>query len=149
MAIERTLFFVKPDGMARELVAECYSRMERKGLKVVAAKLTRVTLRHAMEHYAEHKGKDFFDGLVTYVTSAPVMAFVFEGEDAIKTVRDLLGSSHDPKVGTIRGDFAQSISRTVAHASDSPKAAAREIPLFFKKAELIEWERVSGPSIHE
>lgn len=137
MVVERTLFFVKPDGMARELAGECYSRIERKGLKVVAAKLTRVTLRHAMKHYAEHKGKDFFDGLVTHVTSAPVMAYVFEGENAIKTVRDLLGSAHDPPAGTIRGDFAQSVALNVAHASDSLASAAREIPLFFKKSEIL------------
>jgi nucleoside-diphosphate kinase len=149
MAVERTLFFVKPDGMARELIGECIFRLERKGLRFIATKLMRLTLKQAMKHYSEHKGKPFFDGLVTHVTSGPIMAFVIEGDNAVSAVRALLGSAHDPPTGTIRGDFAQSVALNVAHASDSPQAAAREIPLFFNKAEFIDWERASGPSIHE
>lgn len=102
-----------------------------------------------MKHYAEHKGKPFFDGLVTHVTSGPVMAFVFEGPDAISTIRALLGSAHNPHVGTIRGDFAKSVALNVAHASDSLEAAAREIPLFFKKGEIIEWERDGDQKVFE
>ncbi len=149
MVVEQTLFFVKPDGMTRELIGECIKRLERKGLRFIAAKLMRLTLKQAMKHYSEHKGKPFFDSLVTHVTSGPIMAFVVEGDNAVSTVRALLGSAHDPPMGTIRGEFAQSVALNVAHASDSPGAAAREIPLFFRKAELIEWERASGPSIHE
>lgn len=138
MVVERTLFFVKPDGMTRELIGECIKRLERKGLRFIAAKLMSLTLKQAMQHYREHKGKSFFDSLVTHVTSGPIMAFVVEGDNAVSTVRALLGSAHDPPTGTIRGDFAQSVALNVAHASDSPGAAAREIPLFFRKSEILD-----------
>ena len=137
MVVERTLFFVKPDGMTRELIGECIKRLERKGLRFIAAKLMSLTLKQAMQHYREHKGKSFFDSLVTHVTSGPIMAFVVEGDNAVSTVRALLGSAHDPPTGTIRGDFAQSVALNVAHASDSLASAAREIPLFFKKSEIL------------
>lgn len=147
--VEKTLFFVKPDGMRRDLDGECLLRIKRKGLRVIASKLTMVSPGHARKHYKEHKGKPFFAELVEFVTSGPVLAFVFEGTEAVSKVRLVLGSAHDAPPGTIRGDFATSMAHNVAHASDSLEAAAREIPLFFKKSEFIEWELDSGQNISE
>jgi len=133
--MERTFLMVKPDGVARGLVGEVISRVERKGLRIKALRMMRVEQGLAEEQYAEHRGKPFFRDLVSHITSGPVVAMVVEGEGAVKVVRALIGST-DPKEaspGTLRGDFALSIGSNIVHASDSTASAEREIKLFFKE----------------
>ena len=141
--MERTLVLIKPDGVQRRLVGEIIKRFEQRGLKLVAAKFINVSQELAEEHYAVHKGKPFYNGLVRYICSAPVMAMVWEGPNVIKAVRQTMGSTNpveaDP--GTIRHDYALVISRNLTHGSDSPESAEREINLWFKSEELTPWEQ--------
>ncbi len=151
MERERTLFLVKPDAMQRGLAGEIIHRLERRGLRIVGLKLMMVPRALAEKHYGEHKGKPFFEGLVDFITSAPVIAAVFEGTNAIEVVRTTNGLT-DPTAaapGTIRGDFGLERGRNLVHASDSPKSAAREIKLFFKASELVEWTRATETWIFE
>jgi nucleoside-diphosphate kinase len=133
---------LKPGALQRRIVGEVFSRFERKGLKIIALKLLRLDKAMVEAHYAEHKGKDFYDKLVEYTLSGPVVALVLEGEESIAAVRRLAGPTNiqDQQPGTIRGDFACRTRLNIVHASDSPASAEREIALFFKPAELIEWE---------
>ncbi len=133
MAVERTLVLVKPDAMQRKLAGEIVSRLERRGLELVAAKLVTVDRSLAEEHYAEHAEKPFFGELVDFITSGPTLALVVEGEGAIKTVRTTMGATNpaDAAPGTIRGDFALSMPDNLVHGSDSPESAEREIALWF------------------
>jgi len=142
MATERTLVLVKPDGVARRLVGEVISRIERKGLKIVALKMLRVSREQAERHYAVHKGKPFYEPLLAFITSGPVVAMVVEGESAIDVVRNLMGPTSGLKAppGTIRGDFSLSIQFNIVHGSDSPESAAYEIPIFFDDAEILKYE---------
>lgn len=139
--MERTFVIVKPDGVQRALIGEIILRLERRGLKMVGAKLINVPMELAAKHYAAHVGKPFYAGLLKYITSAPVMALVWEGEDAVAAVRQTMGSTNptlaDP--GTIRHDFALIISRNLTHASDSVETAEKEIALWFKPEELCTW----------
>ena len=141
--MERTLVLVKPDGVSRGLVGEVISRMERKGLKLVAAKLVWPGEALVKTHYAEHEGKPFYDPLVDFLTSGPVMAMVVEGEGAIAVVRNVVGSTNPATAppGTIRGDLGLQVSRNVVHASDSPASASREIGLWFPDGDLMEYQR--------
>lgn len=130
---ERTLVLVKPDGVARGLVGDVLSRIEHRGYKLVAGELRTLDEATAKTHYGEHEGKPFFDGLVEFITSGPLFAAVIEGPGAISAWRTMMGAT-DPvgaAPGTIRGDFATEMSFNVAHGSDSPESAAREIALFF------------------
>ena len=139
--MERTFVIVKPDGVQRALTGEIIRRLEQRGLKLVAARLLNVSMDLASQHYAAHKGKPFYDGLLKYITSAPVMAMVWEGEDAVAAVRQTMGSTN-PTVaapGTIRHDFALIISRNLTHASDSIETAEKEIALWFKPEEICNW----------
>lgn len=141
MARERTFLMIKPEGVERGLVGEIISRFERQGFKIVALKLTRLSRELAERLYAEHRGKDFFEPLVSYITSGPVVPFVIEGEDAIRVAREMVGAT-DPKKaapGTIRADFGIDVQRNVIHAADSPETARREIAIHFSEDELIEW----------
>ena len=141
MSTERTLVLVKPDGVQRGLVAEVIGRFERRGLHLVAMRMLLMDRALAERHYAEHVGKPFFDGLVRFITSAPVVAMVWEGPGAVALVRSVMGAT-DPKnsaPGTIRGDLAVSIGANVVHGSDSPARAAEEIALFFDADWLVEW----------
>ncbi len=142
MATERTLVLVKPDGVARRLVGEVISRIERKGLKIVALKMLKVSREQAERHYAVHKGKPFYEPLLAFITSGPVVAMVVEGESAIDVVRNLMGPTSGLKApaGTIRGDFSLSIQFNIVHGSDSPESAAYEIPIFFDDAEILKYE---------
>ena len=142
MAIERTLVLVKPDGVARRLVGEVISRIERKGLKIVALKMLKVSQEQAERHYAVHKGKPFYEPLLSFITSGPVVAMVLEGESAIDVVRNLMGPTSGLKAspGTIRGDFSLSIQFNIVHGSDSPESAAYEIPIFFNDTEILKYE---------
>ena len=132
---------VKPDGVQRGLIAEVIGRFERRGLQLVALKLLQMDRALAERHYTEHLGKAFFDGLVRFITAAPVVAMVWEGEDAVALVRATMGAS-DPRnaaPGTIRGDLALSIGANVVHGSDSPARAVEEIRLFFQPADIVSW----------
>src|ERR1700755_1052432 len=133
MAIERTLILVKPDAFARGLSGEIIARFERKGLKIVAAKHMTVTTELAHQHYGEHEGKPFFGELVEFITSGPIMALVFEGEDAIRAARQGIGANNalEATTGSIRGDFAIAVGTNMVHGSDSPESGERESKLFF------------------
>ena len=143
MAQERTLFLVKPDGVQRGLVGEIIKRVESRGLKIAALKLMRVTPEIAERHYGEHKGKPFYQGLVDFITSSPIIAAVFEGPNAVDAVRATNGLTNPMKAapGTIRADFGLDTGRNLVHASDSPESAAREIAIFFSSEEILEWSR--------
>lgn len=130
---ERTLVLVKPDGVTRGLVGDVLSRIEHRGYKLVAGELRTLDEATAKAHYGEHEGKPFFDGLVEFITSAPLFAAVIEGPDVIKAWRTMMGATNPVEAapGTIRGDFATEMSYNVSHGSDSPESAEREIALFF------------------
>ena len=131
--MERTLVLVKPDAMQRGLAGEVISRLERRGLKIVALRVMKVGKPLAQQHYAEHKGKPFFGELVSFITSGPVLALAVRGENAILGVRGMMGATNpaDSAPGTIRGDFATLLSENIVHGSDSKASAKRELSLFF------------------
>ncbi len=141
--MERTLVLVKPDGVQRGLIGEVLSRLERRGLRLVAAKFMNVSKQLAETHYAIHKGKPFYDGLISYITSAPVMAMVWEGPNAVAAVRQTMGATRPTEAapGTLRHDFALEVGRNLTHASDEPANAEKEVALWFKKEELVDWKR--------
>jgi nucleoside-diphosphate kinase len=142
--VQRTFVAIKPDGVQRGLVGEVVSRFEKRGLKLVGMKFMQVTKELAETHYGEHKGKPFFDGLVGFITSGPVVAMVLEGKDAIAIARNTIGATNPSAAnpGTIRGDFAIEIGRNIVHGSDGPESAKREIGIFFKDSELVgDWNR--------
>src|SRR6476659_9774229 len=133
MAVERTLSIIKPDAVAKNVIGRIYSRFEDNGLKIIAARMLRLSQEDAEGFYAVHRGRPFFNDLVKFMVSGPVMVQVLEGEDAIKKNRELMGET-DPKKaekGTIRGDFAESIDANAVHGSDAPETAAVEIAYFF------------------
>ncbi len=139
MALERTYAMVKPDGVKRGLTGEVIRRIEQKGFKIVGLKLLTISRETAETHYGEHKGKPFFEGLVSFITSGPVVAMVLEGENAILEWRKMMGATNpkDAAPGTIRGDLATILDENVAHGSDAPETAEREIGIFFKPEELL------------
>lgn len=143
--MERTFVMVKPDGVQRGLIGEVILRLERRGLKLVAAKFMQVSRDLAETHYAVHKGKPFYAGLVNYITSAPVMAMVWEGPNAIQAVRQTMGATRPTEAapGSIRHDFALEVGRNLTHASDGPETAEAEIALWFKPGELVSWNRAT------
>ena len=149
--MERTLVLVKPDGVQRGLVGEIISRLERTGLKLVAMKMLLMDREMAGKHYAIHQGKPFFDGLVSFITSSPLIAAVFEGESAVEVVRKTMGTTDPAKAapGTIRGDLALDIGRNVVHGSDSLENAQKEIGLFFSAREIVSYKREVEPWIRE
>lgn len=130
---QRTLVLIKPDGVARNLIGEVISRIERKGLKIIALELRMLDRATAEEHYGEHRGKPFFEPLVEFITSGPLVAAVVEGPDAIVAWRAMMGATNPVTAapGTIRGDLATVMQNNVTHGSDSPESAAREVALFF------------------
>jgi nucleoside-diphosphate kinase len=140
---ERTLVLVKPDGVQRQLVGRILARYEERGLKIVGLKLVHVDSDLAERHYAVHKGKPFFDGLVKFITSAPLVAMVLEGPNAIGYVRTMNGATKpaDAAPGTIRGDLAVEMGQNLVHASDSPETAETEIGIWFRAEELVTYER--------
>ncbi len=149
--MERTFVMVKPDGVQRGLVGEVIGRLERKGLKIVAVKMLWIKRELAENHYAEHREKPFFQNLVEYITSSPVVAMVVEGKNAISVVRTLVGATNPAEAspGTIRGDFGLDVGRNVVHASDSPESAEREIKLFFSDDEIMSYEKADERWIYE
>ena len=131
--MERTLILIKPDAFARNLSGEIIARFERKGLRLVALNLLTMSRDLAAQHYAEHEGKGFYDELVTFITSGPLVAMVLEGEQAVVAARQVIGATDPLKAttGSIRGDFAIEVGQNMVHGSDSPESAAREVKLFF------------------
>jgi len=147
--LEKTLVLIKPDAVQRGLVGTIISRLENRGLKIVAMKTLFVSRDLAERHYSIHKGKPFYDGLVNYITSAPVVAMIWEGPDAISATRQTMGSTNPLQAapGSIRHDFALSVGRNLTHASDSPESASTEIALWFSDNELLNWDRPVAPWI--
>ncbi len=149
--MERTLVLVKPDGVQRGLIGEVIARLEKRGLKMIGGKFLQVSQELAEQHYAIHKGKPFYDGLVKYITSAPVMAMAWEGPAAVAAVRQTMGATRPTEAapGTIRHDFALTIGRNLTHASDSPENGVKEIDLWFRPEELVSWDRPTDSWIFE
>ena len=141
--MERSLVLVKPDGVQRALIGEVISRLERRGLRLVAAKFMRVSRELADTHYAIHQGKPFYDGLISYITSAPVMAMVWEGPNAVAAIRQTMGATRPTEAapGSLRHDFALEVGRNLTHASDTPENGASEVALWFRQEELVNWTR--------
>ena len=131
--MDRTLILVKPDAFARNLTGEIIARFERKGLRIAALKHMTMDVRLAEQHYAEHEGKPFFEELVSFITSGPLVALVLEGQDAVKAARQVIGATNplEAAPGSIRGDFAIEVGQNMVHGSDSPESAAREVGIFF------------------
>ncbi|HNW13666.1 MAG TPA: nucleoside-diphosphate kinase [Anaerolineaceae bacterium] len=143
--MERTLVLIKPDGVQRNLIGNIITRLEQRGLILVAAKLVQVSNELASEHYKVHLGKSFYAGLIQYITKSPVMAMVWEGPEAIKAVRQTMGATNPLQAapGTVRHDFGLMTGRNLTHASDSPDTAQAEIALWFKPEEIITWSHTS------
>ncbi|OGS41538.1 MAG: nucleoside-diphosphate kinase [Euryarchaeota archaeon RBG_16_62_10] len=149
--MERTFVMVKPDGVQRGLVGNIVQRFEERGYKVCAMKMLRIQHELAERHYEEHKSKEFFEPLLSYITSGPVVCMVLEGENAVATVRAMMGKTNpqDAAPGTIRADFAQVTGRNIVHGSDSSESAKREIKLFFNDYELQKYEKADEPWVFE
>ena len=149
--IQRTLVLIKPDGVQRGLIGPIVTRLEARGLKIVAMKMLQLDREMASRHYQAHKERPFFQGLVGFVTSSPIVAMVLEGSDAVELVRRTMGSTNplQAEPGTIRGDLAVDIGRNLIHGSDSLESAATEIDLFFNPGEITDYERSSQPWITE
>jgi nucleoside-diphosphate kinase len=141
--VERSLVLIKPDAVQRGLAGEIITRLERKGLKIVAMKMLHMDKALAQRHYAIHKGKAFFNDLVDFITSSPIVAVVFQGEGAIEAIRQTMGETDPAKArsGTIRGDLALDIGHNLVHGSDSEQNASQEIGLFFSKEEVLDYHR--------
>ena len=141
--MERSLVLIKPDAIQRGLAGEIISRLEQKGLKIVAMKMLHMDEKLAQRHYSIHKGKAFFNGLVNFITSSPIIAIVFQGKNAVEIIRQMMGETDPVKArsGTIRGDFGIDIGHNLVHGSDSLENASKEIELFFKKNEILDYDR--------
>lgn len=149
--MERTLVIVKPDGVQRGLIGSIIARLEQRGLKIVAMKMMQMDRPLAERHYAVHEGKPFYEPLVAYITSGPVVLMVVEGEAVVEMVRQTVGATDPAKAapGTIRGDFGVSIGRNLIHASDAPETGAQEVALFFAQEELLSYRRDTDRWIFE
>jgi nucleoside-diphosphate kinase len=149
--VERTFLAIKPDGVQRKLIAEIIRRYESKGFTLVGLKLMMVSSALAEQHYAEHKERPFFKGLVEFITSGPVVAMVWEGEGVVAAARKVIGVTNPlaSEPGTIRGDFGISIGRNIIHGSDAVETAQREIALWFKDEELLSWQPTLTSWIYE
>lgn len=153
--MERTFAMIKPDAVQRRLVGRIVTRIEEKGLRVVGLKLVKPTREQAETLYAVHKGRPFYEGLVSFVSASPVVAMVLEGVEAIKIWRTLMGgvanktSGREAENGSIRGDYGMSKGFNLVHGSDSPESVAKEIPVFFKPEELVKWEHADHVWVYE
>ncbi|MFD2045863.1 nucleoside-diphosphate kinase [Ornithinibacillus salinisoli] len=141
--VEKTFIMVKPDGVQRNLVGEIVNRFEKKGFTLVGAKLMQITDELAKEHYGEHKERPFFGELVDFITSGPVFAMVWEGENVITSAREMMGKTNpsEAALGTVRGDYGVTVGKNIIHGSDSPESAEREINLFFHSNELLSYNK--------
>jgi len=149
--LERTLIIIKPDAVQRGLIGEITARFERRGLRIAALKLMQVDESLARQHYAVHEGKPFYESLIHYITSSPVVVMVLEGNDAIEIVRRTMGATNPAKAapGSIRADFSLEIGRNLVHGSDGPETAVFEVPLFFTEDEILSYERDTDRWIFE
>lgn len=149
--MERTLIIIKPDAVQRGLIGESIRRFESRGLRIVGMKLIQVSRELAARHYAEHQGKGFYEGLISYITSAPVVVMALEGKEAVQIARNTIGKTKpiDAAPGTIRGDFGLEVGRNLVHGSDSVESAEREVNLFFSPEELVSWTRDTDRWIFE
>lgn len=149
--METTLIILKPDAVQRGLMGRILSRFEEKGLQIVGAKLMKISQQTAAKHYESHKGKPFYDGLVKFMTSSPVLVLAVRGNGAIAISRKMMGATFGSKAepGTIRGDFGVSNSFNLIHGSDSPEAAARELEIFFARGEVVEYERAGDAWVYD
>lgn len=149
--MEKTLVLIKPDGVERGLIGEITSRLEKRGLKLIGAKFLHVSKELAEKHYAVHKGKSFYDGLLIYITSSPVMAMVWEGPNAVAAVRQTMGATRpwEAAPGSVRHDFGLTVGRNLTHASDSVENGMLEVALWFTPDELVPWQRRSDFWIFE
>jgi nucleoside-diphosphate kinase len=149
--MQRTLVLVKPDGVQRMLVGEIIRRLEERGLRLLGLKLMKVSAELAGRHYAEHRAKPFYPGLIAFITSGPVVAMVWEGREAVAVVRALMGTTDPLKAspGTIRGDLALDLGMNLIHGSDSPERAETEVGLFFSPGEILEYERTIDRWVRE
>ncbi len=149
--MERSLIILKPDAIQRGLIGDIITRFERKGIQIVAMKFMKISTQLAETHYEPHKGKPFYAGLVKFMTSSPVLVFAIQGKDVINIARKMMGATFGSKAepGTIRGDFGVSNSFNLIHGSDSPESAQRELKLFFKPEELLEWTPASQGWVYD
>lgn len=149
--MERTLIIVKPDGVQRGLIGQIITRFEQRGLRLIGMKFMQVSRDLAEKHYAIHQGKGFYEGLVNYITSAPVVVIALEGTNVVQAARNTIGSTrpNEASAGTIRGDFAIEVGRNLVHGSDSPENGQIEVANFFSEAELISWSRANDTWIFE
>lgn len=149
--MQKTFVMVKPDGVQRGLIGEVIIRLEKRGLKLIAAKFINVSVELAQTHYAIHQGKPFFESLIQYITSAPVMAMVWEGPNAIAAVRQTMGATRpiEASPGSVRHDFGLDVGRNLTHASDSVENGEIEISLWFDNDEIIHWNRTNDPWFFE
>jgi nucleoside-diphosphate kinase len=149
--VERTLVILKPDAVQRGLIGQITARLEQRGIKLVGMRFIHIDAELAARHYAVHKGKPFYEGLIKYITSSPVVVQVWEGKRVIEIVRRTCGATNplDADLGTIRADFGVEIGRNLIHASDGAETAAYEIPLYFKEEDLVAWPRANDPWITE
>ncbi|MCV9888346.1 nucleoside-diphosphate kinase [Metabacillus halosaccharovorans] len=148
--MEKTFLMIKPDGVQRQLIGDIVSRFERKGLQMIGAKLMTIPVELAEQHYGEHKGKPFYDNLVQFITSGPVFAMVWEGENVVELTRKMMGKTNpkDAEPGTIRGDYCMYVSKNIIHGSDSTESADREISLFFNDNELVSYNKAINSWIY-
>ncbi|MEK5497649.1 nucleoside-diphosphate kinase [Bacillus sp. FSL M8-0077] len=148
--MDKTFLMVKPDGVERQLIGEILSRFEKKGLQLVGAKLMSIPKEVAETHYGEHKEKPFFGELVDFITSGPVFAMVWQGEQVVDVTRQMIGKTNPKEAlpGTIRGDYGLTVGKNIIHGSDSPESAEREINLFFKQEELTNWDQTISSWIY-
>ncbi|WP_368930328.1 nucleoside-diphosphate kinase [Bacillus pumilus] len=148
--MDKTFLMVKPDGVERQLIGEIVSRFEKKGLQLVGAKLMSIPKEVAETHYGEHKEKPFFGELVDFITSGPVFAMVWQGEQVVDVTRQIIGKTNPKEAlpGTIRGDYGLTVGKNIIHGSDSPESAKREINLFFKQEELTNWDQTISSWIY-
>ena len=151
MAIEKTYSMIKPDGVRNGHIGEIVNRFERAGLKIERMEMGMVTPEQAAANYQEHEGKPFYDGLISYITSGPVFAMVWEGENAVQVCRNIMGKTNpqESAPGTIRGDYCMVTGVNIIHGSDSPESAAREIGIFFRPEDLVDYKRDSDKWIYE
>ena len=149
--MEKTLVLVKPDGVQRGLVGEVIKRLENRGLRLIGGKFLQVSRELAEEHYGTHKGKAFYESLLDYITSAPVMAMAWDGPNAVAAVRQTMGATRPTEAapGSIRHDFSLEIGRNLTHASDSPENGEKEVALWFSTDELVDWDQTISPWVLE
>lgn len=149
--MQKTLVLIKPDGVQRGLIGEVMNRLERRGLQLVGAKFMRVSLELAETHYGIHKEKPFYGKMIQFITSSPVMAMVWQGDNAVAAVRQTMGATNplESSPGSVRHDYGIDIGRNIAHASDSPENGEKEAAMWFKLEELVEWERAAEVWIYE